>query len=501
MKTSLVLGLTTLLAAPPVPPAAPPAAPADSVVKVTASVRYPDPTRPWARPRAVEVAGTGVVIAGNKVLTNSHLVRYATEVHVQSRRGGDKFEATVEVAGHDVDLAVLTVRDKKFFHKRPPLARAGKMPNARDSVEVYGFPIGGDEMSVTKGVVSRVGFGPDHAGLVLQVSAAINPGNSGGPAVVDGKMVGLVYSRLRDAENIGYVIPNEEIDLFLKAIKGGRYEGRLMESTSTQYQPLENEALRALLKLDRRTQGVLAVLPGGPEEGNPLRDLDVVTHIAGHALDNQGKVRLPNGLRVDFLGLVPRLARGKAVELSVLRQGKRLRVSVPVTNGDAQLVRASRGEPPSYFIHGPLAFASVKQEAVSTYLRLSPLGKTPLLSRGGDKARFPGEELVVVTAPMFEHKVAKGYRDPAGQVLERVNGHKVKNLRHLVELVRDSKEEFLTFRFAEEGAEVLVFRRMEMNKATEDVLEDAGIAPSRRGSKDMLRVWNNGRPPRPAKGR
>ena len=99
---------------------------------------------------------------------------------------------------------------------------------------------------------------------------------------------------------------------------------------------------------------------------------------------------------------------------------------------------------------------------------------------------------MVVTHPMFEHKIAKGYQDPVGQVLEEVNGKKVKNLRHLVEILRDSTEEFLKFRFAEEGSEILVFKRKEMSKATEEILEDAGIAPSKRGSRDMLKVWNKG---------
>ena len=49
----------------------------------------------------------------------------------------------------------------------------------------------------------------------------INPGNSGGPALVDGKMIGLVFSKISQADNIGYIIPGEEIDLFLKDIADG----------------------------------------------------------------------------------------------------------------------------------------------------------------------------------------------------------------------------------------------------------------------------------------
>ena len=99
---------------------------------------------------------------------------------------------------------------------------------------------------------------------------------------------------------------------------------------------------------------------------------------------------------------------------------------------------------------------------------------------------------MVVTTPMFDHKIAKGYEDPLGQVLAEMNGQKVKNLRNLVEMLRDSTDEFLKFRFADAGSEILVFRRAEMNKATNEILEDAGIAGSRRGSRDMLAVWKKG---------
>jgi S1-C subfamily serine protease len=511
MRTHLPLGCVALLALPGLIRAAGPpprlGTPAEAVVKVSASLRYPNPIKPWTLSKSVEVAGSGVVLTRNRILTNAHVVLYATEIHIQSRAGADKFEAKLEHIAPNVDLALLSVADKTFFEQRRPLARAAALPKNRDTVEVYGFPVGGAEQSVTRGVISRMDYGPyyeGHVGLILQVSAAVNEGNSGGPAVVGGKMVGVVVSRLEDSQNIGYVIPNEEIDLFLDDIKDGRYDGKPSDATWTQYQTLENHALRDLLKLDKRTRGILAVPPSFPVEANPFHEFDVITRIGDHDIDNKGMVRLANGMRMSFNGLIPRLARANAVPLTVIRKGKRLTVSLPVTTRDDRLVRRLRGEQPSYFIHGPLAFSSAKQEVLNTYLKLNPNTRSPLVTRQFDRARFPGEELVVVTAQMFEHKIAKGYSDPVGQVLVKVNGTKIKNLHHLVEMLRDSTDEFLQFRF-EEGGEVLVFRRTQMDRATDEILEEAGIAPSRRASKDMLAVWNKkrtaARPGRPAKDR
>src|SRR5262249_36479941 len=152
---------------------------------------------------------------------------------------------------------------------------------------------------------------------------------------------------------------------------------------------------------------------------------------------------------------------------------------------DNRLIRDYEGEKPAYFIHGPLVFSPVKSDAVSLYLRMNPTsssGNSPLITRRYDRVRFPGEELVVVTAPMFDHKIAKGYDAPVGQVVKEVNGVRIKNLTHLVKTIRDSKDTFLKFRFDEEGSELLVFDREEMNRVTDEIMEDNGIAPSRRGS-------------------
>jgi hypothetical protein len=205
------------------------------------------------------------------------------------------------------------------------------------------------------------------------------------------------------------------------------------------------------------------------------------------------------------------------VPLTVLRGGKEVAVSLPVTPRDNRLIRDYEGEKPSYFIHGPLVFSPVKSDAVSLYLRMRPASyssNSPLVTRRFDRARFSGEELVVVTSPMFDHKIARGYDDPSGQVVKEVNGVRIRNLVHLVQTIRDSKDRYLKFRFADEGSEVLVFDRQEMNRVTEEIMEEHDIAPTRRGSAEVLRVWKrratvrkhdrpavNDRPPPPKPGK
>ena len=121
-------------------------------------MRLPNPVRPWTKQNPVEVMGSGVVIERNRILTNAHLVLYADEIFVQGGQGGDRVEAKVVAIGPGIDLAVLTLEDETFFAKRPPIARASKLPEITSRVAVQGFPIGGNSLSTTQGTVARIEY-------------------------------------------------------------------------------------------------------------------------------------------------------------------------------------------------------------------------------------------------------------------------------------------------------------------------------------------------------
>ena len=169
----------------------------NSVVKVFSTVRHPDPFKPWTKQAPSEISGSGVVIEGKRILTNAHVVLYASQVQVQASAAGDKVSATVVAVAPGIDLAVLQLDDAAFFDTHPPVARASKLPHIKDAVLAYGFPTGGNSLSITKGIVSRIEFVAYNypvSGLRIQVDAAINPGNSGGPAIAGDKMIGLAFS-------------------------------------------------------------------------------------------------------------------------------------------------------------------------------------------------------------------------------------------------------------------------------------------------------------------
>src|SRR5262249_8543328 len=79
----------------------------DSVVKIFSTARLPDLYKPWTKQAPRESTGTGVIIEGRRILTNAHVVLYASQVQVQANQSGDKISATVEAIAPGIDLAVL----------------------------------------------------------------------------------------------------------------------------------------------------------------------------------------------------------------------------------------------------------------------------------------------------------------------------------------------------------------------------------------------------------
>ena len=139
----------------------------------------------------------------------------------------------------------------------------GTLPETLQEVMVYGFPTGGDALSITKGIFSRIVYEEySHSSLSFiagQIDAAINAGNSGGPVIVDNKIVGIVMQALKsdDTENIGYMIPTPVIEHFLKDIEDGSYNNFPVLGLDTQ--KMESPSMKRKYGIGDKQTGVLVV--------------------------------------------------------------------------------------------------------------------------------------------------------------------------------------------------------------------------------------------------
>jgi S1-C subfamily serine protease len=110
----------------------------NAVVKVFATTLRPDSFKPWTKQAPREVTGTVVIIEGNRILTNAHVVLYASQVQAQANQSGDRVSASVAVIAPGIDLAVLRLEDEALFATRPPIARTSELPDVKEPVLASG---------------------------------------------------------------------------------------------------------------------------------------------------------------------------------------------------------------------------------------------------------------------------------------------------------------------------------------------------------------------------
>ena len=478
-----------------------------TVVKIFCTSNQLNLSSPWKRGSGAEASGSGVWLGGNRILTNEHLVDYPTQISVQPYESAERLPADVVFVSPEMDLAIIEVDGDLPFEELEPPQFAKTLPSLRSTVRVYGYPEGGTSLSVTEGIVSRIEYRPythGEFGLRIQVDAAINPGNSGGPAYVDDEIIGLAFQRRSRSDNIGYLIPSEEVLRFLRNAEENK--PGVKPRLPIRFQRLVNVGLRRKLKLDRTSTGVwVRELMEVEEDEYPIQIGDIITHIADHNIDNSGQARLADDLLVNFEYFVPQLVSNGSVPLRIIRDGKEQSVDAPVQQPKPRLLPPLKGRYPDYFVYGPMVFISGPADFVGVLenllassdsrQRLSGLAgfttlarrRSPLVTRRYDLPAFDGEELVMI-ANWLPHRLRIGYGAPNMQVIDTINGIDIRNLKHLVETLRDLDDDFVEIQFAESQVETLIFEREKIVAANEDILLNNGIP--RQGSPELLRIWN-----------
>ncbi|PNY14332.1 protease Do-like 9-like protein [Trifolium pratense] len=260
---------------------------------------------------------------------------------------------------------MLTVDDDEFWQGMSPV-EFGELPTLQDAVTVVGYPIGGDTISVTSGVVSRIEILSYVHGstelLGLQIDAAINSGNSGGPAFNGkGNCVGIAFQSLKheDVENIGYVIPTPVIMHFIKDYeKNGGYTG--FPILGVEWQKMENPDLRMSvgMKSDQKGVRIRRIDPTSPES-KVLKPSDVILSFDGIDIANDGTVPFRHGERIGFSYLISQKYTGDDAAIKVLRNSNVLKFNIKLDGHRRLIPSHSKGKPPSYYIIAGFVFSTV----------------------------------------------------------------------------------------------------------------------------------------------
>ena len=408
-----------------------------SLVRITTTSQEPDYKVPW-NPGTMSVGvGAGFVIDGERIMTNAHVVSNARFIVVEKEDDPQRYPANVQFIGHDCDLAVLRVLDKGFFQNTRPLTPGG-IPAIESPVSVYGYPIGGERLSVTRGIISRIDFQTyTHSGidshLAVQLDAAINPGNSGGPVMQDGKVVGVAFQGYSGdvAQNVGYMIPTPVIRRFLKDISNGRYEGYV--DLSLTYFKLLNPAERHALGLPDNEQGVMvsSVSSEGSSFGI-LQQGDVLLSIDDLPIASDGFVQL-DGQRVEMPEIVERKFKDDKVKFDIWRRKAKQTVVIQLRGNWPYLIEANRYDvPPRFVLFGGLVFQPLSKNFMDAYqvedLRLRYYYNYFVIDE-----IYKAHPEVIVLSNILPDPVNAYLSDLRFQIVDDINNKKIRTLEDMTE--------------------------------------------------------------------
>ena len=402
-----------------------------SVVKLFTVIKEPNYYQPWNLDYQKTSGGSACIVAGHRILTNAHVV--AHHLYVQALKPGDskKYTARVIHVDHDTETALLTVDDPAFFEGTLPV-RFGELPHRNAKISVYGFPMGGNELCITAGIVSRIEVRPyTHSQrhlLALQTDAAINPGNSGGPVFLNDELIGIAFQsyKQKDLEKSGYVVPIPIIRHLFDDLDDGQITG--VPDLGIYWQKIENDSLRDHAGLTAAQTGVLItrVVHGSSADG-VLQEADVLTAVDGTPVACDGSIALRSHDRVHFSYLVSGHQVGSTLGVEILRRGEPHQLAVRLRKLIALVPPPQPERGPSYLIFAGLIFLPLTYDYMATWKwdNVSPRFKHYYYNR----LPSPRHEQIVLVNQVLAHDINVGYHQVNGAIVERINGIDIISLR------------------------------------------------------------------------
>ncbi len=452
----------------------------ETVVKVFVTANRMDYYRPWQSEGIVAGTGSGVIIEGNRILTNAHVISDHTFIQVKKDADPKNYTAKVVAIGHDCDLALLEVDDPKFFEGIAPL-EFGELPRQQDSVVVVGYPEGGGKISITEGVVSRIEVTSYAQSarqlLTVQIDAAINPGNSGGPVIQNGKLVGIAMQIFEMGQNIGYMIPVPVIEHFFNDLKDGRYDG--FPILGIDFNSTENAALREFYGIAGEEGGVLvtAVLPFSPAF-DIVKEGDIVFAINGVPIGEDGTFAFRGSERLSLVHLITKEYVGNNIVLKIMREKEMMELKVPLAPFVMLVPHPKYYEKPPYYIFGGMVFTVLSTDLVYSWGRQWWEKVPPDLVYyvvGSGRMNVDRKREIVVLLNVLPDDINVGYHGIGNEIIRKVNGREIDSFRDFVLEINKIKKDQKYIIFETQNKMPIILDNRDIDKVNEEILKRNNI--------------------------
>lgn len=421
----------------------------DSVVKVFAAKQSHSFNEPWKSNGIRRSFASGFMIDNNRIITNAHAVSNARYIQVRFGNNPKKRDVELEYISDDYDLAILKFTDPSNIPKVKPLKFSESL-KLKEKVIVYGYPMGGDKLSITEGIISRIqlhkyAFSQKEY-TTIQTDAAINPGNSGGPVLLDGKVIGIAFQGVSRANNIGYMIPSHIINHFLDDVKDKQFDG--IPKMGIKWMSLESNIHRKMLGMKDNETGILikSVNKFSPVN-KELKKNDVILKIENYNIGIDGSIQFNKNGRIGLSYILEQKKFGDDLKVEILRDGNRFTktiiLSKPTKNAVVDVYKSDT--PPSYFITSGFIFEKLSVNYVNQYKlayrnpAYTPYDLINLVEDHDDEV----DEIIIIVSVLPDIS-NEGYQNLVNTALTHVNGEKIINFNDFITKLKSQRHAVLT---------------------------------------------------------
>lgn len=440
-----------------------------SVFKVRGIREMIDYSHPWQVIDRLQGSGTTFAlsldgIADKKVdggyifITNSHVVEKT--IHVVMDVDSEVYKCKIMYIIPEYDLAIL--QPEKEIPNVKPL-QIGKSPKQLEKVIIAGFPFGGDNISTTEGIISRIDAVQYYQGLTdniaILIDAAVNFGNSGGPAInKQGHVAGVVFSGKRNAQNMNYIIPNAILKLFVR-LYINKFKWNGISNLPVITRTLQNPTLRSILKIPENNGGIVITQLKAGNLGKLTEDFkkeDVILSINGHNVTGSGKINWNDQL-IDYDLYINLLQPGTEINLDIIRDGKKMVMKHKLQAREMLIPKTDLYSPLSYAIIYGLIFLPMSYPLIESFDNRSWTFISNLVKANEEVYNFEefddgmlkyGIQQIIILREILPDNKNRDY-EPYRRKLVTLNGFKVYNLMHMMDIIKGAigKKELLKFEF------------------------------------------------------
>ena len=432
---------------------------------------------PWQKGSGGQYIGSAVLIDDNRLITNAHVISQALRIDVRLGDSNRWYKAVVDNVSDASDLALLVVEDKSFYRGSKPVD-FGNDVALGSQMTVVGFPIGGDSVSITEGILSRTEVTTyAHSGiqnLTYQLDAAINSGNSGGPVFHNGKLVAISTQSLKESDNIGYGIPVSVINQFIADVKDGNVDG--VPILPFFAQTVFNAAQRDFYGMGDRS-GLRVIQSAGSEDERCLADGDIILSVDGLPVGPDGMIRTGTlgSVPIDYLASSKQV--GDSIDFELVAKDKNRSVSCKLNwtwNDVFTVTPTTYNYRPVWTEVGGIVLVEMTDELFeflyTNEIELQEGVADTATQLQQDSPQDPHRYLFVVN--VLQHDINDGY-DVTGLLLNTVNGIALRNIKHLQKILESNSLPWVELVF--NNSESVVFRAADLPALNEQLAQEYGF--------------------------